>query len=363
MKKFVSTFSALSLCLILMGSGCFSFGGSSNSSAPGRSGPGGMFVSLDKGETWTANSRLPKADGVKSLQSLNVFKLFQDPSDPEAMYWSATGRGMVYTYDGGRSWAQPAAVTGGTIYDVAVHPKDRCTIYITNGKIISRTTDCSRHFETVLTYERDQIRSVDVDPFNVSTITAVTEKGIVLQSKNAGVSWDRIATFSRSVQVRDVYYDQFTDGLLYMATLRHGLYVSENGGDSWKSKREAIADFAKANEYRRLYLHPSKPDTLFWISRYGILKSEDRGDSWKAYELVTQPGVALINSFVVNKDNDQEMYYVAEVGSKGSLYYSSDGGNSWTTKKLPSDQMPTWLHLHPEDQGRLYLGFTIILPQ
>lgn len=358
MKKLLSTLGVLSLALVFMGSGCFSLGGSSDT-GPARTGPGGMFVSTDKGETWTSISRLPRADGVKSLQSMNVYRLYQDPTDEDAMYWSASGRGMFYTYDSGRTWMQPPAVTAGVVRDISVHPKDRCTLYITQGKTIRRSTDCSRHFETVFKYEQGGIVAVTVDPFRPSRVTAATSKGVILQTTNAGVSWDRIATFNNNPSVRRMFYDPYNEDVMYMATARKGLYISNDNGDTWKRKYDPLEQFTGAREFRRLYIHPSKANTLFWISTYGVLRSDDRGDSWKPYQLVTLPGVAQVNSFVVNKENDLEMYYVAEVGLKGSLYYSSDGGETWTTKKLPSDQIPTWLHLHPNDQSQLYLGYSI----
>ncbi|PIR03654.1 MAG: hypothetical protein COV59_05720 [Candidatus Magasanikbacteria bacterium CG11_big_fil_rev_8_21_14_0_20_39_34] len=362
MKKSLISITVLLSTLLFMGSGCFSLGPEDPNQQPPRTGPGGMFVSEDKGETWTAISRIPRADGVKSLRGVSVYKLVQDPSDTEAMYWAAPGLGMYYTYDGGVTWQQSPQVKKGLIYNIAIHPKDKCTVYITDGIKIYVSNDCSRHWKGIhdnIAADSDKYRTVIIDPFHTDRMTIISQKGRVLRSDNRGFSWDSIATIKSGISVVDAYYDPMNEDVMYATTKTKGLFRSDDGGLTWSALLDNLRQYRGANEFRRFYMHKSKPDVLFWISKYGILRSDDRGETWSAYDLVTAPGVASIYAFEINPKNDQEIYYTAAVGNKSSLYYSADGGVHWFTKKLPSDQIPSILLLHPEKENKLYLGFTI----
>jgi len=75
--------------------------------------------------------------------------------------------------------------------------------------------------------------------------------------------------------------------------------------------------------------------------------------------LVTPPGSVDIYGFTVSRSNDKEIYYTGTIDTKSSFYRSMDGGKTWETRKLPSKQIPTVLYAHPQNEGWLYLGFTI----
>ena len=98
------------------------------------------LCSSDRGDSWQIISNLVTAEGIKSISNVNIYKIFTDPQDPQAMYLGTRENGLFYTYDGGRSWQRPAssAVSNGFIYSIAVHPQDKCTIMATNGDRFSK---------------------------------------------------------------------------------------------------------------------------------------------------------------------------------------------------------------------------------
>ena len=144
-----------------------------------------------------------------------------------------------------------------------------------------------------------------------------------------------------------------------MITNSNGLYVSANGGDNWSNNNAALKKFSGGISYRRHVLHPTLPNTIFWVSTYGILRSNDMGKSWSAYDLITPPGSANIYAFAINPQNENEIYYTATINTKSTFYKSMDGGNTWVTKKMPTGQSPTVLRVHPEQSSVLYMGFTV----
>jgi hypothetical protein len=113
-------------------------------------------------------------------------------------------------------------------------------------------------------------------------------------------------------------------------------------------------------------LHPSKANTIFWISKYGILRSEDAGASWQELHLITPPGTVNIYGFAINPTNENELYYTGTIlGEKNAhvrstFYKSVDGGRSWTTKKLPTNTIPVAIYIHPLKPEIVFMAFTLV---
>lgn len=340
--------------LLFIGQGCVSL-----SSDQTRSGPAGMFVSVDQGEAWSQISLLPEADGVKDISGSSVYQLIEDPKDPKAMYWASRGEGLYYTYDDGKTWHRTSGpLSSGFVYGVSVNPQDSCIIYGTNGSRVYRTIDCNRNWtEVYQETDASLISSLAVDPFDLQKIYLVKRNGDILISRDAGLSWQ--------VQTRlgdeliDIVADPQTPGRFYLTSRRHGIYRTDDGGLGWNSLEAPLSGFSGALEYRGFYVSPTEKNTLYSISTYGILKSEDAGESWESIPLITPPGSARIYAFAVNPQNDQEMYYSATINDRSTFYKTVDGGQNWITKKLPSAQLPTALRVHPEKSSWVYMGFTI----
>src|SRR3989344_8350943 len=80
-------------------SGCFKIG-SKQQPAPLL----GVYRSSTRGEVWEPRNRLVVPAGVGSLDGVSIQRLFADPQDARALYFSTPGGGLVYTYDGGLTW-------------------------------------------------------------------------------------------------------------------------------------------------------------------------------------------------------------------------------------------------------------------
>lgn len=357
MSKRLLFLSALAL-LSVLGAGCIGFGGSA---AP--AGPMGVFRSTDKGDSWAQSNIFPTTQGVKSLAGVKVYRIFTDPSDPNALYLATRGQGLYYSYDKGESWQMAAAMQGRYIYTVAVDPTDKCTILVSDGANIFKTTDCSRTWKTVYAEQRGQrIVAVGFDYGRHTTVYAALFGGQVLRSLNAGDSWRVIKTFKANLQF--LATDPLAPGRIYLAGADSGFIRSDDGGQTWNSLSRGLQSFNDSLYFYRLVLHPSKKDTLYWISKYGILYSEDAGASWTDVKLLSPPGSVNIYAFAVNPSNPKEMYYVGTVlgegaASRSTFYKTADGGNNWVTKKLPTNTVPVSMVLHPTETATLFMGFTI----
>lgn len=344
--------------LLLLGAGCIQFGSS------GPTGPMGVFRSSDKGENWEQANVYPTPQGVKSLAGVKVYRIFTDPSDPNALYLATRGQGLFYTYNAGESWTAVPALAGRFIYALAVDPHDKCTLYVSDGGHIIKSTDCSRTWRIVYTEERpsERFAGVTVDFGNSRTVYGALVGGDILVSTDAGISWKVTKRFG--FQIQHVAADPFTARRIYVASYQNGLFRSDDGGVSWRDLNRSLSAFSEASVFYRLVLHPTVPDRLYWVSKYGIVYSVDAGETWTDMHLITPPGSVSIFSFAVNPGNGNELYYVGTLlGDKGvpirsTFYKSMDGGKSWVTKKMPTDTIPVALHAHPTQSNVLFMGFT-----
>lgn len=355
MRRFFTLFALVSVVL-LTGASCITTSGSGT-------GTMGIYRSDDKGDSWAAAMSVPTATGVKSINGVNVFRLHTDPSDPGAIYLASRGQGLVYTYDYGATWRTVDVFNGKFIYGLAVDPNNKCTIYVSDGANIYKTVDCSRTWKLTYTEQRPNQRfvSLAVDYGNSKIIYGGIVGGDVLVSSDAGASWRVVKRFGFELQY--LATDPTSPKRLYAATQRNGLFRSDDGGENWIDLNSDLDKFNDSKTFYRLVLNPGQKDSLFWISKYGILRSDNAGQSWTEMKLITPPGSVNIYSFAINPDNQKEIYYTGtilgdkDVHVRSTFYKSVDGGNNWVTKKLPTNTIPTYLLINPQNSSQLMLGF------
>jgi photosystem II stability/assembly factor-like uncharacterized protein len=348
----------LSLSLVLFGASC-SLPGMGNDDENKTSGPAGMFVTTDKGESWKKISTFPTPDGVKTLDKVNVYQIFEDPQDPDTMYWATRGNGLYYTHSKGQSWRKVnGPLSSGFIYSVAVHPKDKCLIYATGGSYVYKSEDCMRTWEKVYQESRGsaRIHALEFSQFPPYQLYMGKHNGDFLVSKDAGASWTVLNRFGQNIN--KIIASKQNKDRIYLASNDLGLQISNDRADNWNNLTKNMSDFPGADDYHRVWVHPGKEGVIYWASDYGIIKSTDAGKTWSGFDLITSPGSANIWSMAVDPNNNNKIYYTATINNRSTFYYTIDGGKSWATKELPTGQVPTQLRVHPEENNVIYAGFS-----
>lgn len=344
--------------LLFVGQGCVSL----NKSKAQTSGPAGVFVTADKGENWSQLAALPTAEGVLSIDHVSVNRFFLDPQDPNAIYLGTRGTGLFYTYDKGRTWQQPQepALQSGYIYSVAVHPKDKCVLQVTNGSQIFASKDCARTWKEVYRESRSglTIQSIRFEPFELYRLLMTESNGDLLESRDGGLSWAIIHRFETNIL--NIEPDPHQQGVFYVTTRENGIFRSRDGAVTWDSLADNMKEFTGSLKYRGFVLHPERANIIYWLSTYGILMSRNGGNTWEDVGLLTPPGSVNIYAFGVNPQNPNDLYYTATLKdlSRSTFYRSIDGGKNWTTKKLPTGQVPIAMHIHADGE-LVYLGFVV----
>ncbi len=122
------------------------------------------------------------------------------------------------------------------------------------------------------------------------------------------------------------------------------VYRSTNDGADWVERSPNFASsgdaFTDSQTRVTLAVDPTTPDTVYAVNRLaseGIYRSADNGESW--VKLPSQPAsgtsseLALFESLAVSPDDGQRLY--AGTFWDG-LWYSTNGGNSWSLAKVDS---------------------------
>jgi len=229
---------------------------------------GGIYKSVDRGQSWTAASR--------GMTNVAIAALVSDPTAPRALL-AGTAGGLFRSTDGAGTW-EPVPLTAGSSDDIqslAVDAADPRTLYAgidpsSPADHLVRSTDGGASWEVVpFPGERPLALAA-----NGPLVLAGTFSGLY-QSTDGGASWDAVPAVSGAVRTL------FLRGLLALAGTTSGIFRSLDGGATWDSSSQGIPNPQTAV----LAADPVHPWALYaGISRNpggGVFKSADRGGHWR----------------------------------------------------------------------------------
>ena len=352
MKKNLLLFISFLLILPLIGGSCLEI-----KIRTGKA-DGGVFKSVDKGETWEQKVfvRQIKKKKVETIGYVNVYKLRFDPQNSQTVYLASREDGLYVTYNGGDKWYYLSPFKG-RIDDVVVHPKSRNIIYLARGNKIYKTTNGGESWGNVYleSLPNRRINCLAIDSYDPKKVYAGISDGRLIRSVDAGESWEAIANFKDNIA--QILINKNDTRIIYVATSSTGIYRTADRGNTWQNitvndKREDLREFHGIREFRAAVFDQTKFDSLVIATRYGLLRTDNGGKSWQAYKLLTLPGTILINSLAVNPKNNQEIYYI----TNHTLFKTDDGGENWVTRALPTSRIGCALLVNPEHPQILFLG-------
>ncbi|MGB5944377.1 MAG: T9SS type A sorting domain-containing protein [Leeuwenhoekiella sp.] len=167
------------------------------------------------------------------------------PTDPNKWYAGTVGGGLWITEDAGQTWenATDFKVPNLATSTVALSENVPGTIYLGTGEPyfnldaitgigILKSTDDGRSWEYLdNTANFGDIGRLVVDPNDADHVVAGTSRGVYVTT-NGGVSWKRAFTFGI---VQDVVADPTNFNILYGGVRAFGIIKSTDGGQSWKT--------------------------------------------------------------------------------------------------------------------------------
>lgn len=317
---------------------------------------GGVFVTLDKGETWTQIALIYRvSDVVKTFNNVDLTAMAVDPLDNKALYIATHDNGMFYTYDSGVGWHQTLADKG-RINAMTISPKESCIIYAAIANRVYKSIDCNRHWIYQLIESRadpnNQITSLAVDYYDTNIVYAGTSGKGLFRSDNGGFSWHAVKFFND--RIAKVLINPNNPSIMYVALESQGIYKTLDRGESWQMifSDEDRKNYDTFLVYRDIILDPTVDDGLLYACQYGLFRSGDGGATWKNIKLLTPPNTSVIYSLAVNPLNGQEIYY----GIDTVLYRSVDGGENWITRSLPTSRAAKFIFIDPKEPSKIFLG-------
>ena len=84
------------------------------------------------------------------------------------------------------------------------------------------------------TFDPQNIKHLAYDPFDSQHIIASDENKALFQSKNLGVTWQKMEMFVPTEKINGIEFDTFEKDKIYVSLKEAGLYVSDDGGEVWE---------------------------------------------------------------------------------------------------------------------------------
>ena len=230
------------------------------------------------------------------------------PSDPQALVLG-THDGLYRSTDGGRTWAS-GTLTGQDAMNLARAPAG--VVWAAGHDVLAKSTDGGKTWQDVRPdgLPGRDVHGFAVDPRDPKTLYAAIAGQALYRSTDAGRTFSLV---SREVGRGVMALAVSPDGRIFAGDMQQGLFVSRDGGKSWKATLEA--------PLMGLTVNPKEPERIV-ATGPGILLSTDGGRNWDQV-LPLEEGAGP----VAWSESDPDIAYA--VGFDKTLYKTTDGGERW----------------------------------
>jgi len=315
---------------------------------------GGVWRSVDQGETWTARNQ-----GMTSIQAASMAIQNGDPSK----IWITPGSGTALrTTNGGAVWSPNRTPAGETLLQLYSGPGSRIVAYTWDELFIPHlwSTDDNGGSWTQLpvpALQGQELAFLSV-PTSPSTLYAakldepIYGGGLlnVLRSTDGGAHWESSQEFTLTCGLGEMAAAPSNPAVLYLGGCKNeheaGVLRSGDGGVTFADVSAGLP----ASEVLALAVAPGAPDTV-WTGTAGdgVWKSTDGGASW------TRAGGELTGLAVTSLLAPAVPGRVYAALRDGRILRSGDGGATWDdwTGGLPRSSVADLIAL-PGAPRRVY---------
>ena len=196
----------------------------------------GVYRSSDSGATWSQISP-PGSHEIHEIESLAV-----DPGDPDTVY-AGTWHLPWKTTDGGQTWRniKEGLIVDSDVFSIIVDPQHPHIVYLSACSGIYKSENAGALFHKIqgIPTEARRTRVLMQDPEDLQVVYAGTTEGLY-KTVNGGKTFARMT--DADVVVNDVYVDPGNSNRVLLATDRGGVLVSDDAGVTFAPSNTGISE-------------------------------------------------------------------------------------------------------------------------
>jgi photosystem II stability/assembly factor-like uncharacterized protein len=236
----------------------------------------GVFRSSDGGVTWAQISP-PGSLEIHEIESLAV-----DPGNPDIIY-AGTWHLPWKTTDAGKNWhnIKQGLIVDSDVFSIIVDPEHTHVVYLSACSGIYKSENAGLLFRKIqgIPSEARRTRSLMQDPENREVVYAGTTEGLY-KTVNGGKTFERMT--DADVIVNAVYVDPEDSTRVLLATDRGGVLESPDAGVTFTPSNQGISE----RKVAALLVDRNNPERLFAgvvndKNFGGVFRSTDGGGHWE----------------------------------------------------------------------------------
>ena len=196
----------------------------------------GVYRSNDSGANWTQISP-PGSHEIHEIESLAV-----DPGDPSTVY-AGTWHLPWKTTDGGKTWRniKEGIITDSDVFSIIVDPDHPHIVYLSACSGIYKSENAGTLFHKIqgIPTEARRTRVLMQDPEDLQVVYAGTTEGLY-KTVNGGKTFTLMT--GSDVIVNDVYVDPGNSSRVLLATDRGGVLSSNDAGVTFTPSNRGVSE-------------------------------------------------------------------------------------------------------------------------
>ena len=236
----------------------------------------GVFRSGDSGATWTQISPTDSHE-IHEIESLAV-----DPGDPDTVY-AGTWHLPWKTTDGGKTWqnTKEGIIEDSDVFSIIVDPVHPDIVYLSACSGIYKSENAGLLFRRIegIPSEARRTRSLMQDPENREVVYAGTTEGLY-KTVDGGKTFERMT--DSDVVINAVYVDPDDSNRVLLATDRGGVLMSQDAGVTFAPSNQGISE----RKVAALLVDRNNPEVIYAgvvndKNFGGVFRSTDGGGHWE----------------------------------------------------------------------------------
>jgi photosystem II stability/assembly factor-like uncharacterized protein len=325
--------------------------------------PNEWYVAVGSGGVWKTNNAGTTWEPLFDKQpSYSIGCITVDPSNT-SIVWVGTGEnvggrhvgygdGIYLSKDGGSTWKNMGLKESEHISKIIVHPENSNILWVAaQGPLWSKggerglykTTDRGETWtKTLGDDEWVGVTDIVIDPRNPDVLYAATwqrHRNVaaymgggpgsgIHRSDDGGLTWQKLINglpksnmgkigLAISPQNPDVIY-----AAIELDRRTGGVFRSENRGESWEKRSDAVSGATGPHYYQELYASPHQFDRLYLVD----VRMQVSDDGGKTFRRMKEKFKHSDNHALVFREDDPDYLLV---GTDGGIYESFDLAENW----------------------------------